>query len=281
MSTLNLGAIEADALLVFGGPYGNLEATQALLAQAQDLGIPSEHMICTGDLAAYCADPAETVRLLRNEGIHTIQGNCEQSLAAGADDCGCGFDSGTTCETLSRSWFAYCQQQINLDTQMWFGDLPQKMTFEFGGKRFLVVHGSPGNTSHFVFASTSKDALKRDIQAANVDCVIGGHSGLPFTQVIDGLCWHNAGVIGMPANDGTASVWYSLITKSDSTITFEHRTLHYAAEMAQGKMQQAGLPSAYAESLTSGLWPSLDVLPEFEADQTGVRLSEHGVAWAR
>jgi predicted phosphodiesterase len=281
MSTLNLGTIEANALLIFGGPYGNLEATQALLAKAQELGISKEHMICTGDLAAYCADPAATTQALRRAGIHVIQGNCEQSLATGSDDCGCGFDSGTSCEALSRSWFSYCQQHIDRDTLAWFGDLPQQISFEFGGKRFLVVHGSPQHTSRFVFSSGSKELLKKDIQRAQVDCVIGGHSGLPFTQTVDDLCWHNSGVLGMPANDGTARVWYSLITKSDSVITFDHRALPYAAEVAQEKMYQAGLPKEYAESLTSGLWPSWDVLPQIEAEQTGVRLQEHSVEWGR
>ena len=281
MTRLNLGAIEANTLLIFGGPYGNLEATQALLAKAQELAIPAEHIICTGDLAAYCADPAATVSVIRDEGIHTIQGNCEQSLAAGADDCGCGFDSGTTCEALSRSWFTYCQRQIDRDTQTWFGGLPTQIAFEFGGKRFLVVHGSVANMSDFVFASTAKDALVQNMRAAEVDCVIGGHSGLPFTQVMDDLCWHNAGVIGMPANDATARVWYSVITQTALEITFEHRSLQYTADITAAKMQLAGLPTAYAESLTSGLWPSLDVLPEFEATQAGVRLSEHHVAWAK
>ena len=45
--------VEGD-LLFFGGPYSNLEATEALLAEAVRLGIPPERIICTGDLAAYC-----------------------------------------------------------------------------------------------------------------------------------------------------------------------------------------------------------------------------------
>src|SRR6478735_4290136 len=43
--------------LVFGGPYGNLQATAAVLAQAERLGIPASRIICTGDLVAYEGDP--------------------------------------------------------------------------------------------------------------------------------------------------------------------------------------------------------------------------------
>lgn len=281
MSTLKLGPIEADTLLVFGGAYGNLEATRALLAKAKELGIAAEHMICTGDLVAYCADPAETASVIRRAGVPLIQGNCEQSLAAGADDCGCGFDSGTACETLSRSWFAHCQAQVDAATLAWFRRLPTEIYFEFAGKRFLVVHGSPSQCSQFVFASNLKECFKSYIKKANVDCIVGGHSGLPFTQIVDELCWHNSGVIGMPANDGTPRVWYSLIHRSDRAITFEHRSLSYAAEQAHAKMTGAGLPQGYADCLLSGRWPSLDVLPERESRQAGVRLLEHSLEWAR
>ena len=39
-------------LLCFGGPYSNLQALQAMLAEARRLGIPPERMLCTGDVVA-------------------------------------------------------------------------------------------------------------------------------------------------------------------------------------------------------------------------------------
>ena len=44
-------------VLVFGGPYGNLEATRAVFAEARRRSIAPNNIVCTGDLAAYCADP--------------------------------------------------------------------------------------------------------------------------------------------------------------------------------------------------------------------------------
>jgi hypothetical protein len=37
-------------LLVFGGPYSNLEATKAILAEARRCAIPPNNIVCTGDL---------------------------------------------------------------------------------------------------------------------------------------------------------------------------------------------------------------------------------------
>src|SRR5262249_23706550 len=70
-------------VLVFGGPYSNLEATEAVLEEARRRYIPHGNIVCTGDLAAYCADPQAVINLVRNSGIRLVMGNCEESLAVG------------------------------------------------------------------------------------------------------------------------------------------------------------------------------------------------------
>lgn len=52
----NLGSLSLP-LLVFGGPYGNLQAVQAVLAEAGRRGISGDRIVCTGDIAAYCGNP--------------------------------------------------------------------------------------------------------------------------------------------------------------------------------------------------------------------------------
>ncbi|MDP6260207.1 MAG: hypothetical protein QGH63_14095 [Rhodospirillales bacterium] len=64
--------------------------------------------------------------------------------------------------------------------------------------------------------------LTDEINLANCDGVIGGHCGLPFTRVLDNKLWHNPGVIGMPANDDTPRVCYSILTPMDSTLEFRY-----------------------------------------------------------
>jgi hypothetical protein len=102
---LDLGRLDGP-VLAFGGPYSNLRATRALHSEARRLGIPPERCLCTGDLVAYCAEPLETVDLIRSWGCPVVLGNCEEGLGRGADDCGCGFADGSACQVLSRRWFA-------------------------------------------------------------------------------------------------------------------------------------------------------------------------------
>jgi predicted phosphodiesterase len=267
------------AVLVFGGPYSNLEATRAMLSVAERIGIPPDNIICTGDVVAYCADPAETVHLVREAGIHVIMGNCEESLAAGADDCGCGFTPGSSCDRLAAAWYAHADRQLEQDARSWMAGLLRRLDIEIAGRRLCVVHGGVTSINRFLFASSPTEEKVEELNAAACDGIIGGHCGLPFTQVIGGRLWHNAGAIGMPANDGSPRAWFSMLAPSDNGIRIEHRALSYDFAAAAEKMRRAGLPEGYANALVTGIWPNSDVLPSKELGETGLPLRAGTVQW--
>src|SRR5215831_7577402 len=97
MIELNDHVRVAGPVAVFGGPYSNLEATRAFLDEVSRLAIPASNVVCTGDIIAYGADASATLAQVRASGCHVVMGNVEENLAAGAADCGCGFDEGSTC----------------------------------------------------------------------------------------------------------------------------------------------------------------------------------------
>jgi predicted phosphodiesterase len=261
-----------NPVLVFGGPYGNLEATKALFSEASLKGIAPENIICTGDVVAYCADPQATVDLLRKKNIAVVMGNCEEQLGLGAEDCGCGFEEGTACDVLSQQWYAFSSQHLDASSCAWMRGLPRKIILEIAGLKLAIIHGSVSEIARFVFNSSPENTLQQEIDLSECDGVIGGHCGLPFTRMVDGKLWHNPGVIGMPANDGTPRVWYSILTVLDDSLQNSHHALAYDFEGAAQRMRDAGLPIGYAECLENGLWPSLDVLPEVEKRATGKAL---------
>ena len=112
-------------ILVFGGPYSNLQATEAVLAEASRRNIPGHRVICTGDVVAYGADPKACVDLVRRAGIRVVMGNCEEQLAADAVDCGCGFAPGSECDRLSAAWFAHARLALDRADREWMGTLPR------------------------------------------------------------------------------------------------------------------------------------------------------------
>jgi predicted phosphodiesterase len=273
----DLGRLDGPVLL-FGGNYSNRQATEALIVEARRLDIPSSNVICTGDIAAYCAEPQETVALMRDWGVAVVMGNCEESLAAGAADCGCGFEAGTMCSALSDAWYRYSLAHLDRTAADWMGTLPRSIRFTAGGRRFLCIHGGVRVINRFVFTSQS-DAIAEELDHADADCVIAGHCGIPFTARLGDRVWHNAGAIGMPANDGTPRTWYSLLTPAADGLRLEHRPLAYDYAAAAAAMRAAGLPGGYARGLETGLWPSEDVLPAAERSLRGQPI-RHDTAWS-
>jgi predicted phosphodiesterase len=270
----------ASRLLVFGGCYSNLAATQAMQAVALKLDINPQQIICTGDLIAYCAEPVEVIDLIRDWGIHVLMGNCEESLGFEQLDCGCGFEQTSACSALSIAWYRYASQRVTSEHRIWMKALPRLIEFQFQSSRFSVVHGSVASINQFVFPSTAAEMKLVQIHQAGADVVIGGHSGIPFGQPFGDdaskrKVWLNSGVIGMPANDGSADGWYMLIEAGNLSVNSGYRVswhrLSYDAKASQASTQKAGMVE-YAESLTTGLWPSMDILPITEQGQQGQRL---------
>ncbi|MBI3709623.1 MAG: metallophosphoesterase family protein, partial [Proteobacteria bacterium] len=177
-------------LLVYGGPYGNLEAMRALRDAASRLGISGSHAICTGDVVAYGADPQATVDLVRDWGCPVVMGNCEESLAADAADCGCGFTQGSTCATLSAQWFTATRRDLDAEAKAWMGGLPRRITLTLAGRRLAAIHGGVAQINRFVFASTPDSEKAAEIDATGCDGVLSGHCGIPFTQRIGDRLWH-------------------------------------------------------------------------------------------
>ncbi len=261
MRLQDLGQLN-DPVLLFGGPYSNLQATCALIRQAHMRGVAPSHMICTGDLVAYCGQPVETVAKIRQLGCPVVAGNCEVQLAEGRQDCGCGFQAGTACDLLSAGWFAHADKSVDAPTRAWMASLPDLITFTHNGQRCAVIHGGAKENSRFIW-ETSFDAIFEEeimqIQAlvGKVDRVIAGHSGIAFQRVIGGISWVNAGVIGMPPNDGRPETRYMMLQNGQVELC----NLSYDHTAAQAAMQAAGLTQGYDAALGSGYWPSEDVLP--------------------
>lgn len=266
-------------LLIFGGSYSNLQSVIALRKEAEQRGIPPERCICTGDIVAYCGQPQETVAAIRDWGVHCLMGNCEESFAQQADDCGCGFDEGSSCDLLSVQWYQFANSTLGSAERDWFTTLPRQIRFTLNGLRCLVIHGSVSSINQFVFASTSADIFAQQFILSDADVIIGGHSGIPFTYRTDTYCWHNAGAIGMPANDGSTQTWFSVL-EAKPALFIQHVGLEYDHQQAYQAMLDAQLNNGYADALCSGLWPSMDVLPTIERQQRNQTITPINYEWA-
>lgn len=260
-------------VLVFGGAYSNLDALRAIRAEAEARGVPAGNVICTGDTPGYCAEPAECVDLLETWGCHAIAGNVETNLVNGTDDCGCGFGDGSRCDMFARLWYDYAQRHVTPANLEFMAGLPDQLRFTHGGKAVTVLHGSPRNQSEFVWRSTPAEEKLAFCADAGAEVVIGGHCGLPFAHQLDAEhVWLNAGVIGMPANDGTPRTWY-LILDDRRGGDYEFHALEYDHRSAKSKMiDDRRLPVSYAATLTTGIWDNTEIMPPAETAREGIAL---------
>ncbi len=273
ITTHDLGTLTGK-LLVFGGPYSNLQALTELKSIAELHGIPSQRIICTGDILGYCAQPEESVQFVREWGIHAIQGNVEQNILLDEDDCGCNFTEGGRCDLFSRTWFPFAARSVSTDTRQWLNTLPHHLSFTYAGKSGAVVHGSAQHISEFVFKSTPWSVKEESFQATGADVILAGHAGLPFADEQMDKIWLNAGVIGMPANDGTPRIWYLLLDDAEGQLSYSFESFIYNNTLAHQLMLENELPATYAQTLLTGIWDNCEILPEAEKALQGVEMEE-------
>ena len=246
-----------EAVILFGGPYSNLAALEALSER-----IGEGPAICTGDVVAYAAEPVETVNLMRAMAVHCIAGNCERQVAEGGLDCGCGFEAGSTCDRLSQGWYNYLSSACDPDTIAWLADQPELGVFTQGERRYAVIHGGATAINRFIWPDSPETVFLEEITAlegriGRIDGVIAGHCGIAFHRRIERYQWINAGVIGLPPHDGRPETRFAVLRDGD--VIFERQAYDHAA--TRRRMEAAGLTQGYHETMTSGLLPSEDVLP--------------------
>jgi predicted phosphodiesterase len=258
-------------ILVFGGCYSNLQSLIKLKELAEEEGIAPENIIHTGDLIGYCASPVECTDIVEEWGIHCIKGNVEENILSGSDDCGCNYVEGGRCEMFSRSWFPFAKDQVTSQNLAFLDKMPDQIDFIYAGKRVSVIPGSESYLSEFIFKSTSWKIKQNNFDALDSDVILAGHCGIPFADEKDGKTWLNAGVIGMPANDGTPFVWY-LILDDKNGFEYQFRKYEYDNFEANQLMMEHSLPWSYAETLMTGVWDNTEILPEQETKETGIAL---------
>lgn len=251
-------------VVVFGGVYNNHRALEALLDVARKNG--AQAIYCLGDLGGFGPHPDKVWPLLDRGGVKTIQGNYEESLASGHEDCNCGYTDPRD-NRFAEISYRYTARNTSDRFKRWMGELPRRRRVRVGERELLLVHGSPRKINEFLFASTTPDAfLEVLLDQEGGDGLLCTHTGLHWhRRLASGRDAVNVGVIGRPANDGRSSVWYTLIDARGPELAIEHKPLEYDHQGLAHEMCDEGLPEEFVETITSGWWTTcLEILPARE-----------------
>ena len=251
-------------IAVFGGVYNNHYGLEALLDDAQARGV--EAIYCLGDLGGFGPNPNKVRPLLEQGDVRTIQGNYEQSLATGHEDCNCGYTDPRDNHFAEIS-YSYTARNCSPEFKAWMGQLPMRRRVEVGGRELLLVHGSPRRINEFLFRSTSPTPfLEVLLEQERADGFLCTHTGLPWHRRLpSGGDAVNVGVIGRPANDGHTEVRYCVLSDTAEGLRVELVPLAYDHRSLADEMRAEELPEEFVETVLSGWWTTcLEILPARE-----------------
>ena len=251
-------------IAVFGGIYNNHLALSQVLEDATRRG--AEAIYCLGDLGGFGPNPEKVPPLLLQGGVLAIQGNYEESLAAGREDCNCGYTDPRDNHFAEIS-YRYTERHCPPAFKSWMGTLPKRRRVRVGDRELLLVHGSPRRVNEFLFQSTSPVPFLEVLLDQNrCDGLLCTHTGLHWHRRLpSGRDVINAGVIGRPANDGHTHVWYSLLEAREDGLAVELLPLVYDHQGLAAEMRREGLPEEFVETILTGWWTTcLEILPARE-----------------
>ena len=255
-------------IAVFGGVYSNHLALLELLEDAARRG--AEAVYCLGDLGAFGPNPEKVRPLLAQGHVLAIQGNYEESLAAGREDCNCGYTDPRDNHFAEIS-YRYTERNCSPGFKGWMGIQPRRRRVRVGERELLLVHGSPRRINEFLFHSTSPVPFLEVLLDQNrCDGLLCTHTGLHWHRRLpSGRDVVNVGVIGRPANDGRTNVWYAMLEARDDVgenrLNIELVPLAYDHLGLAAEMRSEGLPEEFVETVLTGWWTTcLEILPARE-----------------
>ena len=163
--------------------HGNLPALTAVLEDLADRGI--KQAIHLGDSVGYGPNPEETVQLLRDRDIRSIQGCWDKSIADGDDDCGCEFVNEEEAER-GRQVFQWTAARVSESTRRYLGELPTKIRVKTPCGVVLFVHGSPRSANEYLPEDIDPTILMERIHSAKCDILVCGHTHIPYIHRVTG-----------------------------------------------------------------------------------------------
>jgi putative phosphoesterase len=179
---------------------------------------------------------------------YAIRGNHDHGVAQGVEVVG---ESGY--RYLTRVSRPLMWEALDPDERRYLLQLPLTQRVTLGGRRFLLVHGTPRDPlDEYLLADPLRCAPQ--VRDAKADIVCVGHTHQQFNTVAGGVVVLNPGSVGQP-RDGDPRAAYAMIV--DGRI--ELKRIRYPVEETIAHVAASRLPERakqmYCESLRLGRLP--------------------------
>nr|AEH26464.1 hypothetical protein [uncultured Acidobacteria bacterium A2] len=250
-------------IAVFGGIYNNYLALERAIDDARRRG--AEALYCLGDLGAFGPFPERVWPLLLQHQVQCIQGNYDNSIGNGLDDCQCGYTDPRD-NHFARISYDYTFRNTSLPFRQWMGSLPGQRRIQLGKYQLLLCHGSPRKMNEFLWESTTPTHfLEHLADQHQTDVILATHTGIKWHRRLSNeRHFINVGVLGRPENDGHTNVWYTLLD-ADRELHVEFVPVVYEHLRLAREMRSEKLPDEFVETVLTGWWTTcLEILPAKE-----------------
>lgn len=251
-------------LALLGGAYSNWLALDATIADARRRG--ADQVWFLGDAGGFGPHPDRTIEILAASGVGVVQGNYDDSVGHGKEDCACGYTDPRD-NRFAQLSYDYTLANTSAASRAWLRGMPTSARVELDGKVVHLCHGSPRRTNEFLWESTTPagfiDRLCRDWDCDLVACT---HTGIHWERRLpDGRGVVNVGAVGRPANDGRTEVWYALLELVEDQIHTSFLPVAYDWRRVAREMEREALPAEFVATLATGWWTTcLEILPARE-----------------
>jgi predicted phosphodiesterase len=236
---------------IFGDIHSNLEALQAVLADAKDSHCT--HYICLGDIVGYNANPKECLDIVRGMNCPVVKGN--------HDELACLDINPNNVSPLANEGIDFTRARLTPDDLAWLGALK----FVRQVRDFTIVHSTLDTPHKWGYVLNQLDA-GASFSYQHTQLCFFGHTHVPRAYVRDNHVrsldgWQNVqieagrkyflnvGSVGQP-RDGDWRASYAIYDVADRSV--ELRRIDYDIATAQQKILDAGLPHRLASRLAEG-----------------------------
>ncbi len=224
----------------------DIHANWAALAAIDE---PHDLCLCLGDLVDYGPDPAPCVRWAMQHADYAIRGNHDHGVAQ---------EVAVTGETgyryLTRAGRPHQWAALGPDERRYLLQLPLTQRLTLGGRRYLLVHGTPRDPLD-EYLMRDREAWARRVADAEADIVCVGHSHMQFNLMADGVVVLNPGSVGQP-RDGDPRAAYAIIEEGRISL----KRVEYPVEETIARMEALDVPEKakrlYAAGLRQGRLPA-------------------------
>jgi predicted phosphodiesterase len=222
---------------IFGDIHANLEAFEAVLADAEKEGC--DRNICLGDIVGYNADPKACLDKVRELKCPIVKGN--------HDDYASTLNSLDNFNPLAESAIRWTRDRLSEEDKTFLRDLPLVNEVE----SFTIVHATLDGPGEWGYVLNQLDAAASFSKQKAQVCFFG-HTHAPRLYIRDGS------VVGLPLEqvaiepqrNGEWRAAYAIFDYDKNRVRL--RRVRYDIASTKAKIVNAGLPSKLAERLFHG-----------------------------